>query len=76
MIEFDATIRAMGLYKYLIYALERARIIAAIKFNQGELKRRLGTITYYRKNIEIFGKQLRENDYQGWDTKLADGTAM
>lgn len=66
MIEFDATIRAMGLYKYLLYAAERARMIAAIAHNREELKEHLKDAFYYQKNIKSFRKQLRENDYHGW----------
>ena len=68
MIEFDLVLRAMGLYKYIIYAIERAETIAAIRQTQQEMSRinieTKVSIAYYRANIREFARRLRYNHYQ------------
>lgn len=68
MIEFDLVLKAMGLYKYIIYAFERAEAIAAIRHNQQEMSRisiqAKDSIAYYQGNIREFARRLRRNEYR------------
>lgn len=66
MINFDATLRAMGSYQYIIYAMERAAIISAINYNRKEIQDHMKDVSYHRKNILTFAKQLRNKNYERW----------
>ena len=68
MFEFDPVIRAMGLYKYIIYTYERAAIIAAINFNKIKAQESGKEVAYYLHNIRIFANQLRGQRYEKWTT--------
>jgi len=65
MLEFDLSLKAMGLYKYLIYLEERALLIQGIEINRGLIKQKMKDILYYRHNIDELRKKLENNCYEG-----------
>ena len=63
MFEFDATIRAMGLYKYLITIEERLRVMWYIKYNKDKAHEHAKSQHYYLGNVHVWAEKLKRNHF-------------